>query len=96
MIQKTLRLKLARNLLFLLFFSLNGCASFVNTSCMGQVYGGVMLDVSLVRDRYNTADKTVGSYAFMGLLVIDVPLSAVFDTILFPVNAFQDNDNCHI
>ena len=71
-------------LALVLCLSLTGCGSIVNMLTDLEVYGGVKKGVRLIEHPY--LPKT-GEYFFPMIIigVIDVPLSAVLDTILLPV-----------
>ena len=74
---------------------MSGCASLINTACDAEIYGGVKGDISFISQP--NADKSADGKKDKTLVVlgiIDFPFSLVADTILLPVNAFQDHKQC--
>jgi uncharacterized protein YceK len=88
-------------MLAIMVISLTGCGTLCSTSGVSPVgwgerpYGGVRLDVAAVmRDRDCPEPETLGRIkqwaAWTCFLAVDVPLSAVADTLLLPVQIWTD------
>jgi uncharacterized protein YceK len=75
-----------------------GCGTFWNIDrsgygfpsgrCAHRVYGGVKIDLDLARrnlqDAFDSEGEPVSQCAFAAMMLVDVPLSAVGDTITLP------------